>query len=129
VAFAETEGTMSFRDGETWFRVVGEITRDSTPLVLLHGGPGGTHQYLLSLARLARPGRPVIFYDQLGCGRSSRFRDRGADFYTVDLFLDELDALLAHCGIADRYHLLVNPGVECWPPSTRCVVLRGCGDW
>lgn len=106
VRFADTEGTVAFRDGETWFRVVGEITPESTPLVLVHGGPGATHQYLTSLARLARPGRPIVFYDQIGCGNSTHFRDRGAEFYTVDLYLDELDTLLAHLGVADRYLLL-----------------------
>ena len=51
-------------------------------------------------------GRAVIHYDQIGNGRSTHLPDRGADFWTVDLFLDELDNLLAHLGIADRYHLL-----------------------
>src|SRR6185369_13505709 len=32
--------------------------------------------------------------------------EKGADFWTVGLFLDELDNLLAHLGIAGRYHLL-----------------------
>jgi L-proline amide hydrolase len=33
-------------------------------------------------------------------------RDKGADFWHVGLFLDELDNLLRHLGIQHRYHLL-----------------------
>jgi L-proline amide hydrolase len=48
----------------------------------------------------------VVHYDQLGNGHSTHLPDKGADFWTVDLFLDELDTLLRHLGIADGYHLL-----------------------
>ena len=40
-----------------------------TPLIMIHGGPGFTHHYLEPLYTLANE-RPVIFYDQLGCGKS-----------------------------------------------------------
>ncbi len=101
-----TEGRLAFRDGETWYRVTGVVGEGATPLVLLHGGPGAGHDYLRSLAHLADTGRAVVHYDQLGCGRSSHFPDRGGEFYTVELFLEELAAVLSHLGIADRYHLL-----------------------
>lgn len=97
---------MPFRDGETWYRVTGELHDGATPLVVLHGGPGATHDYVSSLADLAATGRAVVHYDQLGCGRSTHFPDRGAEFYDVALFLEELDALLRHLGIAERYHVL-----------------------
>jgi proline-specific peptidase len=44
------------------------------PLLVLHGGPGVPHDYLLPLSRHAsasRAARTVAFYDQPGCGRSS----------------------------------------------------------
>ena len=103
---ASTEGAMPYRDGETWYRVTGVLGEGATPLVVVHGGPGATHQYLDSLATLADAGRAVIHYDQLGCGNSSRFRDRGAEFYTVELFREELAALVQHLGISDRYMVL-----------------------
>jgi L-proline amide hydrolase len=103
---ATSEGRVAFRDGETWYRVTGELGAGATPLVVLHGGPGATHDYVSSLAELASTGRAVVHYDQLGCGRSTHFADRGGEFYDVQLFLDELDALLAHLGIAGRYHVL-----------------------
>jgi L-proline amide hydrolase len=77
-----------------------------TPLVLVHGGPGCTHDYLLSLAALADQGRAVIHYDQLGAGNSTHLPDKGVEFWTVDLFLDELDNLLEALGVRDGYHLL-----------------------
>jgi L-proline amide hydrolase len=77
-----------------------------TPLVVAHGGPGCSHDYLVSLAEIARTGRPVIHYDQVGGGRSTLLPDKGADFWTVEFFLDELDNLLHAHGIADQYFLL-----------------------
>src|SRR5271169_5152630 len=101
-----TEGRVTTRDGETWYRVSGDLAQGATPLVVAHGGPGATHDYVSSLARLTSTGRAVVHYDQIGNGRSTHFRDRGTDFYDVGLFLDELDGLLAHLGIEGRYHLL-----------------------
>ncbi len=104
----ETEGTVEFRGFQTWYRVTGPLDASSplAPVVLLHGGPGATHDYLDAMRGLAAGGRAVIQYDQLGNGRSTHLRDRGADFWTVGLFCDELDSLLAALGIAGRYHLL-----------------------
>jgi L-proline amide hydrolase len=104
-------GTAEFQSWQTWYRVTGQLpaTGESpgkTPLVVLHGGPGAAHNYTLRIARLVEQGRPVIHYDQLGIGNSTHLPDKGADFWTVQLFLDELDNLLAALGVADRYHIL-----------------------
>ncbi len=103
---ATQEGVIPFRDYTTWYRVSGDLTSPKTPLVVAHGGPGCTHDYVLSIAEIAHSGRPVIHYDQLGSGRSTHLREKGGDFWTVELFLEELDNLLAYFGIADRYFLL-----------------------
>ena len=63
------EGFLERPLGRTWYRITGEGGR--TPLVCLHGGPGSTHNYFRPLERLAEE-RPVVLYDQLGCGRSDR---------------------------------------------------------
>lgn len=99
-------GTIPFGDWQTWFRVTGDLASALTPLVVVHGGPGCSHDYVLSIAALAETGRPVIHYDQIGGGRSTHLPERGADFWTVDLFLAELDNLLGALGVKDRYHLL-----------------------
>ena len=107
------EDTVAFPlDGEeaqTWYRVTGELqpgdAAASAPLVVLHGGPGATHDYLLSLADLAE-GRAVVHYDQLSGGRSTHYPDRGADFWTPELFVRELHNLVEALGIAGRHHVL-----------------------
>jgi L-proline amide hydrolase len=103
---ATTEGTIPFQGHQTWYRVTGNLDMGGVPLVMLHGGPGCTHDYLLRQADLVDTGRAVVHYDQLGNGRSTHLPDAPADFWTPELFLAELDNLLAELGIADRYALL-----------------------
>ena len=103
------EGFAPFGEDSTFFRVIGALPAAGAgpaPLLTLHGGPGATHDYLLSLADLSRNGRAVIFYDQLGNGRSTHAPERGAEFWTVELFKAQLAALIDHLGIGARYHLL-----------------------
>jgi L-proline amide hydrolase len=101
-----TEGVAPFRDWQTWYRVTGDLNAAKAPVVVLHGGPGATHDYLLTVADLAQQGRAVVHYDQLGNGRSTHLPERGADFWTVRLFVDELANLLRHLGIDGRYHVV-----------------------
>lgn len=63
---------------QTWYRIVGDTESERPPLIALHGGPGATHDYLLSLGELGTD-RAVVFYDQLGNGRSTRRPERGAE--------------------------------------------------
>jgi len=105
------EGRAAFEGNETWYQVFGDLERARSgegpaPLVTLHGGPGATHDYLLTMTDLAVDGRAVIFYDQLGNGHSTHLRDRGTDFWTVDLFVRELASLIEHLGVGNRYHVL-----------------------
>jgi L-proline amide hydrolase len=99
-------GYAPFGSWRTWYRITGDLGSGATPLVVLHGGPGAAHNYTLRMARLAEQGRAVIHYDQLGVGNSTHLPDKGADFWTVQLFLGELGNLLATLAIADDYHLL-----------------------
>ncbi|QEW17907.1 L-amino acid amidase [Marinibacterium anthonyi] len=101
-----TEGVSPYRGYETWYRITGDLGADKLPLVIAHGGPGCTHDYVDSFKDIAATGRPVIHYDQIGNGNSTRLPEKGAEFWTVDFFLGELDALLDHLGIRDRYALL-----------------------
>ncbi|HEY2651179.1 MAG TPA: proline iminopeptidase-family hydrolase [Solirubrobacteraceae bacterium] len=103
-----SEGRLDWEAGWTWYRIEGDLGGDgNAPVVLLHGGPGAAHDYIESLTELARvAGRPCVIYDQLGCGHSQHLTEAGADFWTVELFRRELNALLDHLGISDRYHVL-----------------------
>lgn len=101
------EGFAPFGTYETWYRVTGSLGSSRLPLVVAHGGPGCTHDYVDSFKHIAElDGRAIIHYDQLGSGNSTHLPDKGADFWTIQLFLDQLDALLKHLGIADRYAYL-----------------------
>ncbi|MGN6799446.1 MAG: alpha/beta fold hydrolase, partial [Gaiellaceae bacterium] len=98
-----SEGTM-IRDGnETWYRIVGDLGSGPTPVVICHGGPGAAHDYTEPIANLSDYGRGCVLYDQVGCGNSTHLPDAPADFWTVQLFKDELVDLTHELGIADRY--------------------------
>ena len=100
---AVKEGRLPFRGFETWYRIVGDGEEEGKlPVLLLHGGPGGTHDYLESLEALAGTGRRAIFYDQLGCGKSDLPDD--ASMYTVELFVDEVGVVRRELGL-ERIHL------------------------
>ncbi len=99
------EGQAPLRGHTTWYRVTGDLSAPKAPLIVLHGGPGCTHDYVDSLKGIAATGRAVVHYDQLGNGRSTHLRDKGADFWTVELFLDELASLARQLGIDDGYHV------------------------
>ena len=103
-----SEGRLDWEAGWTWYRVEGSLDGGGkAPVVVLHGGPGAAHDYLESVAEhAARARRPCVLYDQIGCGRSQHLPDAPAEFWTVELFRRELDALLEHLQIADRYHVL-----------------------
>lgn len=98
------EGYIPFSNQQVWYQVIGgEEDPGQHPLLCLHGGPGVPHDYLEPLARMAETGRRVIFYDQLGCGKSDRPDD--PSMWTVDLFLDELREVRKHLGL-EQCHLL-----------------------
>jgi L-proline amide hydrolase len=103
-----SDGRLDWDAGWTWYRVEGALDGGGkAPVVVLHGGPGAGHDYLESVAEHAvRTGRPCVLYDQIGCGRSRHLRDAPKDFWTVELFRRELNALLEHLQIGDRYHVL-----------------------
>jgi len=100
----QTEGRIPFKGHSTWYTIVGEGEQNGRlPLLLLHGGPGGAHDYMESMGELARAGRRVIMYDQLGCGKSPAPSDPG--MWTVELFVEEVDVVREALGL-DRLHIL-----------------------
>ncbi|KAF2962726.1 hypothetical protein GQX73_g10847 [Xylaria multiplex] len=86
----------------TWYKVVGKL--DVPPLIVLHGGPGAGHEYMETLVDLCEQyGIPIVLYDQVGCGRSTHFREKHGDegFWTMNLFVAELDNLIDHLQLRD----------------------------
>jgi proline-specific peptidase len=94
------EGRIPFRGHETWYRSVGD--GPGVPLLCLHGGPGSPHTGLELLEPLSDE-RPVVLYDQLGSGNSSKPSD--PSLWTVELFLAELANVREALGL-ERVHLL-----------------------
>ena len=95
----------------TYFKVVGDLSSGSPPVVVLHGGPGAGHEYLLSFAEFwPRYGLPVVFYDQIGCASSTHLPQTAGDhsFWQESLFIAELDNLLDLLQLRDGpgFHLL-----------------------
>ena len=108
-----SEGFVEGPYGRTWYKITGDLGAGKTPLVILHGGPGCTHDYVdrfknLAATGRASAGRAIIHYDQLGNGRSTHLPERAGDsaFWTVDLFDNELKRLVSHLGIAESYDVL-----------------------
>jgi proline iminopeptidase len=96
----QSEGYATVPGGKVFWRKFG--SGGKTPLLTLHGGPGASHNYLLPLQALADE-RPVIFYDQLGCGRADAPEEDSA--YSIQRSVDEVDAVRAALGL-DRVVLL-----------------------
>ena len=98
-----SEGYIPYRGYRTWYRIVGvDGLQSKTALLCLHGGPGAPHFYLEPLERAADENRPVILYDQIGCGNSDQPSD--PTLWTVDLFVEEIDAVREALGL-ERIHL------------------------
>jgi L-proline amide hydrolase len=97
-----TTGTMKWEHGETWYRIVGDLKSGKTPIFVLHGGPGAAHNYLIWMAeQIAASGRAAILYDQIGCGNSTHLPDAPKEFWTPELFMDELTKLTKHLGVTN----------------------------
>lgn len=88
--------------GRIYVRVNGNLAGPKPPIVLVHGGPGGTHGPLLDALALSEE-RAVIFYDQLDSGRSDQTNNRAN--WNVGRFVNELDAIRAALGIKRWYVL------------------------
>ncbi|WP_440950222.1 proline iminopeptidase-family hydrolase [Methanosphaerula subterraneus] len=97
----DEEGFIQTRDGKVWYRIAGAGSA-GIPLLVLHGGPGFPHDYQEPLEALADE-RPVIFYDQLGCGRSDRPDD--PSLWTLERYVDEVAAVREGLGLK-TVHLL-----------------------
>ncbi|MCA9332416.1 proline iminopeptidase-family hydrolase [Candidatus Saccharibacteria bacterium] len=86
-----SDGYVDFMSYKTYYIVYGDLSSEQTPLVVLHGGPGYPHYYLENISVLAEHERPVVFYDQLGCGKSDR--PDNPELWTIELYTEELNVI------------------------------------
>lgn len=97
------EGKMPFKGHETYYRIVNP-QGTKTPLLLLHGGPGSTHNYFEVFDHFANEDdRPIVMYDQIGCGES--FVDGDETLFNADVWMEELIALRNHLDL-HKVHIL-----------------------
>lgn len=102
-----TEATMKWEHGETWYRVIGDLKSGKTPVMVLHGGPGAAHNYVIAIAQqIAASGRPAVLYDQIGCGNSTHLPEKPSSFWTPELFMHELELLTKYLGIESDYAIV-----------------------
>jgi proline iminopeptidase len=92
------EGLVEVVGGKVWYRVIGSGT--AAPMIMMHGGPGGTSYGLMTLGDLSA-NRPLVFFDQLGGGRSTVHQD--TTLLTADHFVDQVAALVRHLDLDSFY--------------------------
>jgi len=95
------EGYAEVTGGKVWYQIHNEQAT-GTPLLVLHGGPGSSCFSMQGLKELAT-NRPVILYDQLGCGRSDRPTDDS--LWKLDRFVLEVGQLRKALKL-DELHIL-----------------------
>lgn len=109
-----TEGSTSFTvpgvdyECTTAYKIVGDI-KSATPLIFLHGGPGAGYDDHFCIAQpLKEAGIPTIWFDQLGCGDSSRLSEKAEEetFWTFDVFCTQLDSLIDALDLRTGFYLL-----------------------
>lgn len=84
----EGEGYAPVTGGQVWYRVIGH--GEGIPIMMLHGGPGGTTRSFYLLSELSED-RPMIIFDQLGSGRSGYHAD--TSLLKVELFVEQVEAV------------------------------------
>jgi proline iminopeptidase len=83
-------------DFKVWTKRFGENPR--IKVLLLHGGPGATHEYFEALERpFAAHGVELIYYDQLGSAYSDQPND--TSLWTLDRFVDEVEQVRVALGL------------------------------
>ncbi len=77
-----------------------------TKILLLNGGPGGTHEYFECFENfLPQEGIEFIYYDQLGCGLSDNPNDTA--YWDLDRFVEEVEQVRTALGLnKDNFYLL-----------------------
>ena len=90
---------LEHRFGKTYYTKKGR--RGKTPIIWLHGGPGGEHRPDSEVFRLAEE-RHVYCYTQVGSGRSSK---TDAKHWNIETFVEELDLLIKAWGLTE-FHLM-----------------------
>ena len=98
----KSSGYIDLSKGRLWYKIVGG-DKDGIPLLVVHGGPGQSHDYLFNPISLLGDERPVVFYDQMDSGNSDRTGDR--TLWTMEKFIEDLETVRRQL-MLDKIHIL-----------------------
>jgi proline iminopeptidase len=123
------EGYVSTGDAMIYYVTIGT----GPALMLLHGGPGSTHDYFLPYVLPLARGRQLVLIDERGSGRSQRFDDPAQ--YTLEAMAKDVEAVRVALGLG-RVDLLghsfggilAQAVVTRYPASIRKLILAGTGS-
>ena len=91
--FAMQDGFVDSHGALIYYQSVGR----GTPLMIVHGGPGASHDYFLPyLLPLMRTSR-LVFIDERGSGKSSKFEDPGQ--YTIANMVEDIEGVRLALGL------------------------------
>ena len=98
------EGYIEWKEYKTYYRIVNPNGK-KIPLCILHGGPGSTHNSYEVFDHVAfDDDRPIIMYDQLGCGLSS-LEGEHKTLWRKDVWVEELEELRKQLHL-EKLHLM-----------------------
>lgn len=89
---------MTINGNELFYTIVNEEGKN-VPIIVLNGGPGGAfNSYYLTMQDIAfSTDRPMLFYDQVGGGRSLK-EGMPDSYWRMETWMDELEAIVEHFG-------------------------------
>ncbi|MCL2549254.1 MAG: alpha/beta fold hydrolase, partial [Symbiobacteriaceae bacterium] len=98
------EGFMPFLGYQTYYCIIGDLKSGKTPLLALHGGPGGKSERLRNLEPQVESGRALVLYDQIGGGKSA-IEGSHKELWNSAIWIQELIALRQHLDLTE-IHLM-----------------------
>ncbi len=81
------EGSIDVNGASFYYRTVGK----GEPVLVLHGGPGMEHDYLLPGLPIISAGHRFIFFDQRSCGRTQSPFD--SSLMTIPQFVEDIESV------------------------------------
>src|SRR3989475_3867599 len=93
--YVQQEGFVDANGVMIYYKILGR----GEPLMIVHGGPGASHDYFLPyLLPLARHNK-LIFIDERGSGRSQKLEDSSG--YTIENMVEDVEAVRQALGLGN----------------------------